>query len=104
MRQHKTDESLSWLKRAAEGAPGHARYAYVYGVALHSLGQSPKAMDVLAAAQKRHPYDRDLLYALATMNRDAGNLPAAKRYATQLSALAPDDPAVAKLLQQLGPR
>ena len=103
VRQHKVDESLGWLKRAAERAPGHARYAYVYGVALHSSGQTRKAMDVLVAAQKRHPYDRDLLYALATINRDVGNLPAAKRYATQLAAVAPDDPAVSNLLQQLGP-
>src|SRR5262249_9336821 len=101
VRQHKAAEALPWLKRAAERAPGVARYAYVYGVALNSLGQSRKAMEVLGAAQKRHPYDRDLLYALATMNRDAGNVPAATRYASQLVAAAPDDAAASELLRQL---
>lgn len=101
VRQHKTDEALLWLKRAAERAPGDARYAYVYGVALNSSGQSRKAMEVLGAAQKRHPYDRDLLYALATMNRDAGNLPAATRYASELVAATPDDAAASDLLRQL---
>jgi Flp pilus assembly protein TadD len=61
-------------------------------------------MEVLVAAQKRHPWDRDLLYALATMSRDAGNLSAATRYATQLAAVAPDDPAASELLRKLGPR
>ena len=101
VRQHKADEALLWLRHAAERAPGNARYAYVYGVALNSSGQSRKAMEVLGAAQKRHPYDRDLLYALATMSRDAGNLPAAKRYATELVAAAPDDAAASELLRHL---
>jgi Flp pilus assembly protein TadD len=101
VREKKTDEALTWLKRAAERAPENARYAYVYGVALNSTGQTNKAIDVLARAHKRHPYDRELLYALATVSRDAGQIAAARGYAEQLAALAPDDPGARKLYEQL---
>jgi Flp pilus assembly protein TadD len=67
---------------------------------LNSTGQTDKALDVLASAQKRHPFDRNLLYALATMNRDAGRLEIAQRYAEKLAAVAPNDPAVTNLLDQ----
>jgi Flp pilus assembly protein TadD len=101
VREKKVDEALTWLKRAAERAPENARYTYVYGVALNSTGQTSKAIGVLAAAQKRQPNDRELLYALATMNRDAGRLPAARGYAEKLAALAPDDPGARNLYEQL---
>ena len=101
VRENKLDEALAWLKRAAERTPENARYAYVYGVALNSMGQAKKGMDVLAGAQKRHPYDRELLHALATMNRDAGKVAAARSYAEKLAAVAPDDPGVLKLRKEL---
>ena len=52
---------------------------------------------------KRAPYDRDLLFALATFNREAGGLPAARLYAERLAAIAPTDPRTVSLLRQLGP-
>jgi Flp pilus assembly protein TadD len=100
VREKRVDESLTWLMRAAERAPENARYAYVYGIALNSTGQTDKALDVLTSAQKQHPYDRNLLYGLATMNRDAGRLEIARRYAEKLAVVAPDDPAVTNLLDQ----
>jgi tetratricopeptide (TPR) repeat protein len=100
VREKKLDEALTWLKGAAERAPENARYAYVYGVALNSTGHTNKALDVLATSQKRHPYDRNLLYVLVTMNRDAGRLEIAQRYAEKLAAVAPNDPAVTNLLDQ----
>ena len=84
VREKKVDEALILLKGAAERAPENARYAYVYGVALNTTGQTSKAIAVLESTQKRHPYDRDLLHALATINRDAGRLddcPALRRRA-----------------------
>jgi Flp pilus assembly protein TadD len=51
--------------------------------------------------RRRQPNDRELLYALATMNRDAGRLPAARGYAEKLTALAPDDPGARNLHDQL---
>ncbi|MDH5255951.1 MAG: ammonia-forming cytochrome c nitrite reductase subunit c552, partial [Gammaproteobacteria bacterium] len=63
--------ALAELERAAELEPDTARYAYVYGVALNSAGETARALDTLAAASRRHPADRDILLALATINRDA---------------------------------
>ena len=101
VREKKVDEALAWLKRGAERAPENARYAYVYGVALNSGGLQNKAIDLLVAAHKRHPNDRDLLYALVTMNRDAGRMAAARSYAEKLAAVAPNDPGVLNLRKQL---
>jgi Flp pilus assembly protein TadD len=100
VRGKRAGEALPWLMGAAERAPENARYAYVYGIALNSTGQIDKALDVLASAQKRHPHDRNLLYALVTMNRDAGRLQSARRYAEKLAAVAPNDPAITNLLEQ----
>ena len=37
VRQKKSDAALSELKRATELAPGNARFAYVYGIAMTEL-------------------------------------------------------------------
>ena len=68
---------------------------------MNSTGQTNKAIDVLAGAHKRHPYDRELLYALATMSRDAGQIAAARGYAEKLAALAPGDMEADNLRKQL---
>jgi len=102
VRAQRLDEALPWLERAAVNAPGNARYAYVYGIALSSAGRLNKALDVLATAQRRHAADRDLLYALITMNRDAGRMAEAHGYAEQLTELAPDDPLVTGAMNDLG--
>jgi tetratricopeptide (TPR) repeat protein len=101
IREKRLDEALTWLKRAVEKAPEAPRYAYVYGVALNTMGQRDKAIAELDSAQKRHPYDRDLLHALATLNRDAGRLGVARRYARELAAVRPNDPEAQSLLRQL---
>ncbi len=95
--------ALGELERAAQLAPDSARFAYVYGVALNSAGQTTRALDTLAAASRRHPADREILLALATINRDAGRLAEARQYAERLVASDPDDFAAAALLQELGP-
>jgi hypothetical protein len=58
---------------------------------------------VLGTAHERHPGHRDLLVALVTINRDRGALPEARRQADALVALAPDDPGVRRLRDELGP-
>ena len=56
---------------------------------------------MLEEAHTRQPNDRELLYALVTFQRDRGDLEAARRYARQLLILAPQDPAVRQLVNQL---
>ncbi len=101
VRQRRTDDALAELARAAALAPDNARYAYVLGVALHSTGQTARALQILAAAHATQPADRDLLVALATISRDAGDRNAARRYADALVAIAPWDVDARKLQEEM---
>jgi tetratricopeptide (TPR) repeat protein len=78
---------LAELEKAAVLDPGNSRYVFVYGVALHSLGEGGKALEVLSAADARHPYHRDILGALISMNMEAGRTEAASQYAQRLAEL-----------------
>ena len=69
--------------------------------ALHSAGHVERALSVLTNAHDRHPNDRQLLIGLATLNRDAGDAPAALEWAKKLLALSPDDAQYRALLEQL---
>jgi tetratricopeptide (TPR) repeat protein/cytochrome c553 len=64
VRQHNYADALPELRRASELAPGNARYAYVYAIALNSIGAKGQAMELLETSHKRHPADRDTLLAL----------------------------------------
>ena len=94
-------EALEDLEQAATLQPENARFSYVYGVALDSTGDTDQALVVLEHAATHHPYDRDLLTALATISRDNGSLEVALRYARDLTALAPEDPTARQLVEQL---
>jgi predicted CXXCH cytochrome family protein len=89
VRQHRSQEALPELARAADIAPSIPRYAFVYGVALNAAGRADEAIEVLEASHTRHPGDRDTLLALATINRDAGRLSAALSWADRLAAVDP---------------
>jgi predicted CXXCH cytochrome family protein len=102
VREKRLAEALTLLRRAAERGSADVRFAYVYGVALHSAGRVDEAMDVMGKALERSPYDRDLLSALAAFNRDAGRRPAARDYARRLAAVAPDDGRTQALARELG--
>jgi len=59
------------------------------------------ALRVLERATLRWPTNRDLLLALATMQRDAGKAAAARATVQRLAAAYPNDREVAALAQQL---
>jgi predicted CXXCH cytochrome family protein len=100
-RLKRPNDSLDELRRAAELEPERARYAYVYAVALHSAGRGGDAIEALKKSVARHPDDRDTLLALVAFNRDAGDIVSALGYAEQLNGLAPDDPNLTRLIQDL---
>jgi len=52
-------------------------------------------------ARGETPGDRGILQALAAMERDRGDRAKALAYAERLLALAPDDPAGERLVQEL---
>ena len=84
--------------------PASARFAYVYGIALNSAGDTTRALGTLAAATRRHPADRDILLALITINRDAGRLADARKYVELLMAQDPGSSDAAALLKELNAR
>lgn len=99
----KTDPTaaLQALAKAAKLAPENARYAYVYGIALNSLGKQREALTLLKAADTRHPYNLDILSALISMQREAGNNKAALAYARKIAEVMPDNPDIKRLIAEL---
>jgi predicted CXXCH cytochrome family protein len=93
--------ALPEFARAVELGPSEARYAYVYAVALHSLGRSAEAVRALERDATRWPRNRDILFALATMERDAGHRDNARRAAQRLLEANPDDREARSLVEQL---
>ena len=87
VRKKRYDEALIELGRASRERPESARYAYVYGVALHSTGKVNDAVRTLEAAQRRHPTDRAILEALIGMHGENGNAEKARAYTGMLQAL-----------------
>ena len=103
VRAKRLPEATTELRRAAQLAPGSARYTYVYAVALNSAGQRAEAMRLLRENERRHPADRDTLIALVDLLRGQGDRRGALAYANGLAELMPDDPSAAALIQSLKP-
>lgn len=93
--------ALASLAQAAKLAPERVRYAYVWAVALHSAGQSKEAIAALRDADRRHPYEVDILGALVSFEREAGDPRAALGHARKLAEALPDDPQVKALVAEL---
>jgi predicted Zn-dependent protease len=83
--------------QAAEWDPRNPHYAYVYGVALHDLGQGKKADAVLEHALVRFPNDPQLLNVLAAYAREAGDARRAEAYAKRLAEIAPEQSTSSKV-------
>ena len=101
VRQKRYADALTELAEASRLGPDNARYAYVQAVALNDTGRPQEALKVLEAALKRQPYDRDLLAGLAFYTARAGNRDAAQGYVKQLRELDPENPAHARLANQI---
>jgi tetratricopeptide (TPR) repeat protein len=95
VRQGKKKEALAEFAAAAKAAPEESRYAYIYAVALHDAGRRPEAIRQLEAAAQRRG-DRDVLLALAAFKRDDGDRAGAETHLRALTAMNPDDPALAR--------
>jgi len=101
VREKKLPAALHALARAAELRPENPRFAYVYGIALNTAGRGGEGLAVLERAQARHPGNREILRALATINRDCRRLDDAIRWARKLVSVAPNDPSAGQLLREL---
>jgi tetratricopeptide (TPR) repeat protein len=87
IRQGRAPESLVELERAVRLDSTNARFAYVYAVGLHDLGQPARALAVLDAMTRRHPYDREALEALQSYAAEAGRKDLVQRAAEQLDLI-----------------
>lgn len=101
VRSDRRDEGLEALRLAVAASPDNARYAYVYAVALNSLGNSVAATNLLSTIKDRFPADFDIHWALATMLRDQGETAAAREVAADLAQRYPDVQQVRTLLDSL---
>jgi predicted CXXCH cytochrome family protein len=101
VRLKRLDEALVELRSAAELAPHNARYAYIYGVAMHSAGQRQEAIAYLKDSLTGHPENRDMIMAIISFSREAGDTATALQYAEQVAKLAPDDPAAKSMVDEL---
>ncbi len=101
VRQEKKDEALTWLAKAAEQAPDNIRFGYVYAVALNSQGKVGSAIKQLASMHQRYSGNTDILYALVTFNRDAGQFKDALTYLKILQGLVPENQALQQLQDTL---
>jgi predicted CXXCH cytochrome family protein len=101
VRLKRLDDALVELGRAAELDRNNARYAYVYGVALHSAGRLQEAIAQLKESQARHPDNRNIVMAIVSFSREAGDISTALQYAEQAARIAPDDPTIRNFLETL---
>ncbi len=101
IRQKRTAEALDSLTRAVEASPEDPRFNYVLAIALHDTGKSSEALGVLRNALARHPYDRDILWALASYEVEAGDYTSARDHAELLNTLEPNRTDVVQLLAGL---
>ncbi len=100
-RLKRTDEAVAELRRAADLEPHRARYLYVYAVALHSSGHGGEAIAALKAYLNRETEDRNILLAVITFSRDAGDLATALEYGERLVRMTPDDRDTARFVESL---
>ena len=101
IRQKRHAEATKSLAEAAMRDPNHPRYAYVYGIALHSSGDVQKGIRVLQSALAKRPNAVDLLTALAQFSAQAGQQDTALGYVGRLQALDPQNPQYRQLAAQI---
>ncbi|WP_051335722.1 cytochrome c3 family protein [Methylocapsa acidiphila] len=104
VRQRNYADALPQLREAHELAPDNARYAYVYAVALHSIGARDQAMTLLAETHLKRPADRNVLLALISMARESGDVATALAHARELAALDPTEAQYRDLVRALESR
>ena len=84
--------AIEELARAAELQADNARYTYVYAVALDANGETDKAIEILERYHENAQNNMEILSALASYTRKAGDDAKADRYEQQLRKLQGPQP------------
>jgi predicted CXXCH cytochrome family protein len=93
--------ALQEFAKASKLAPADARYAYVYGIALNSIGKQREALSALKAADTHNPNNLQLLSALISILRESGDIKAALVYAHKVAKVLPDNEEIKQLIVEL---
>ena len=93
--------ALQEFSKASKLASADARYAYVYGIALNSMSKQHEALAVLKAADMRQPHNLQILSALISMQREAGDNKAALIYARKAAQAFPGKKEIEQLIGKL---
>jgi len=101
VRKRDSAAALKELALAVKLAPDNARYGYVHAIGLHSAGRRGEALSLLRTVDARQPYDPEILSALVSMSREAGNAKDALVYARKIAEIYPDNPEVKRMLAEL---
>ncbi|HML29975.1 MAG TPA: tetratricopeptide repeat protein [Hyphomicrobium sp.] len=101
IRQKRISEGIDHLAAAVRVASGDPHLSYVLAVALHDTGKTKDAIDTLKSELARSPYDREILWGLASYEAEAGDLRSAIDRLVLLSELEPELPSVSEALAAL---
>jgi tetratricopeptide (TPR) repeat protein len=102
VRLKRLDDALVELRSAADMDRLNPRYSYIYGVALHSAGRQQEAIAYLKDSLVGQPENRDMIMAIISFSREAGDVDTARQYVEKAITLTPDDPGLRALLKELG--
>ncbi|MNF45994.1 Beta-barrel assembly-enhancing protease [compost metagenome] len=98
------DEGLHWLETAARELPQNPRIRYNRGLLLLQMQRREPARQALEAGLAQAPGDADLLYALIYLHGSGGQREQALGYLKRLQQVAPEDPRLLPIRQQLRAR
>ena len=70
VRKNKTEEAISYLKKAADMQPASADYAYSYAVALFSTDKKKQAISLLEDFQQKHPNNPVIISTLISFYQE----------------------------------
>jgi tetratricopeptide (TPR) repeat protein len=101
VRDGRRAEAMTMLAEAARAPTASARHLYVFAIALAGEGKTEDAVVQLEAAQRRDPWNRDVLEALATFTATARGAALAIPWAQKLVELDPQDEALRAQLVEL---
>lgn len=99
--QKNLSAAFEQLELAISLRENSARFAYVYGVALHDSGEVAKSLDVLEESLGRNPWDQDTLMALMLYSMEAGQPGRALDSAQRLVDLNPQDIGAERMLARV---
>lgn len=101
VRQRQTVAAVPEFAEAARLGPEVARYAFVYGVAVHDTGDPARGLAILREALERHPWNRDLLQGVVSFAAELGRRDEAREAARKLVQLSPGDQELLRQWQSL---